>query len=167
MKMAYSDTQWEKAMGYYEAGLSLAKIKDKTGIARNTISQRAKKEQWEHGKNSDYIEAKEIIAIKKGTEKEQSIICADEIADERTKHLIYFQNSALRNQQIANKALEEMEKEPKPQDRLYAAATHATTTAKNKETVLGKEAAGTTVNVQNNNTAVVGVKTLNDFYEEQ
>jgi len=93
--MAYTKEQWNKTKGYYEAGLSLAKIKDKTGIARNTISQRAKKEQWEHGKNTDYIEAKELIAVKKGTistKKEQtSIECAEEIADDniRRKNLVY------------------------------------------------------------------------------
>lgn len=89
--MAYTKQQWEKAKGYYEAGLSLSKIKDKTNIARNTISQRAKREQWEHGKNTDYIEAKEIIAVKKGTEKEQSIICADEVADDKIRraNLVY------------------------------------------------------------------------------
>lgn len=84
--MAFSDDQWGRARGYYEAGLSLSKIKEKTGIARNTISQRAKKEQWEQGRNSDYVEAKEIIASKKGTEKEQSIICADEVADEKIRY---------------------------------------------------------------------------------
>lgn len=89
--MAYSETQWEKAKGYYEAGLSLSKITEKTTIARNTISQRAKREQWEHGKNADYIEAKELIATKKGTEKEQAVLILDEIADEniRRKNLVY------------------------------------------------------------------------------
>ena len=93
--MAYSQEQWDRAKGYFEAGISLAQIKDKTGIARNTISQRAKKEHWLRGKNVDYIEAKEIIAIKKGTvldKREQvSLDCADEIADEklRRKNLVF------------------------------------------------------------------------------
>lgn len=89
--MAYTKEQWSRAKGYYEAGLSLSKITEKTTIARNTISQRAKREQWEHGKNIDYIEAKEIIAVKKGTEKEQSLICADEVADDiiRRKNLVF------------------------------------------------------------------------------
>jgi predicted DNA-binding protein YlxM (UPF0122 family) len=89
--MAFNEEQWQRARGYYEAGLSLSQIKDKTGIARNTISQKAKKEQWEQGRNADYIEAREIIAVKKGTEKEQSIVCADEVADEKIRHkkLIY------------------------------------------------------------------------------
>lgn len=91
LKVAYTKEQWSRAKGYYEAGLSLSKITEKTTIARNTISQRAKREQWEHGKNTDYIEAKEIIAVKKGTEREQSLICADEVADDiiRRKNLVF------------------------------------------------------------------------------
>jgi len=93
--MAYSQDQWIKAKGYYEAGLSLSMIKDKTGIARNTISQRAKREQWEQGKNSQYIEAKEKFVEKKGTVLEQSgtvgLQIADEIADDniRRKGLVF------------------------------------------------------------------------------
>ena len=89
--MAYSEKQWLDAKGYYEAGLSLSKIKDKTGIARNTVSQRAKRELWEQGANTDYIEAKELIATKKGTISEQSLVIADEIADDniRRKKLVY------------------------------------------------------------------------------
>jgi predicted DNA-binding protein YlxM (UPF0122 family) len=93
--VAYSDNQWDKAKAYYEAGLSLSKIKDKTGIARNTISQRAKREQWEQGANADYIEAREIIAEKKGTILEQQgqvfLNALDEVAEDniRRKGLVY------------------------------------------------------------------------------
>lgn len=89
--MAHSKELWEKAKGYYEAGISLQKIKDKTGIDRSAISKKAKNQQWQQGKNADYIEAKEIIAVKKSTENQQSLICADEIADDniRRKNLIY------------------------------------------------------------------------------
>lgn len=80
--MAYNQDQWDKAKAYYEAGLSLAKIKEKTGIARNTISQRAKKEHWEQGKNTDYIEAKVNLEEKKGTVLEQSGTVALSIADD-------------------------------------------------------------------------------------
>jgi len=93
--MAYTKEQWDKAKGFYEAGISLSNIKEKTSIARNTISQRAKREQWEHGKNVDYIEAKELIAEKKGTisdKREQVFLnCADEVADDkiRRKGLVF------------------------------------------------------------------------------
>jgi len=131
--MAYSKDQWIKAKTLYEAGLSLSQIKDRTGIARNTVSQRAKKEQWSSGSNADYIEAKEVIAIKKGTKTEQEIAILDDIADERTKHLIYFQNSALKNQKYANAAIET------DNDDLNKLEMHSRITQRNKETVLGKD----------------------------
>ena len=85
--MAYTEVQWERAKAYYEAGLSLSQIKDKTSIARNTVSQRAKREQWEQGKNTEYIEAKVNLAEKKGTILEQSgtvaLNIADNIAEEK------------------------------------------------------------------------------------
>jgi len=107
--MAYSNEQWEKAKAYYEAGLSLAKIKDKTGIARNTISQRAKKEQWEHSANTDYIEAKEIIASKKGTISEQSVLILDEVADERIRHKKLIQDNATKLADKLNKLTDEVD----------------------------------------------------------
>lgn len=89
--MAYSEEKWNKAKGYYEAGLSLSQINDKTGIDRSAISRKAKKQQWQHGKNADYIVSKEIIATKKTTESNTSLICADEVADEliRNKNLVF------------------------------------------------------------------------------
>lgn len=54
-----------------------------------------------------------------------------EVVDERTRHLVFFNNSALKNQQLANKRLsgdmgvQELE-------------SHSRITARNKETVLGK-----------------------------
>lgn len=89
--MAYSLELWEKAKGYYEAGLSLSKINDKTGIDRSAISRKAKKQQWQHGCNIDYIKAREIIASKKATESQQVLQCADEVADDiiRRANLVY------------------------------------------------------------------------------
>jgi len=111
--MAFSNEQWGRAKGYYEAGLSLSKIKEKTGIARNTISQRAKKEQWEQGRNTDYVEAKEIIASKKGTEKEQSIVCADEVADEKIRHKKLINDNATK---LAGKISDMADNIDEPQD---------------------------------------------------
>ena len=112
--MAYSKEQWERARGYYESGLTLSQITDKTSIARNTISQRAKREQWEHSRNADYVVAKELIAIKKGTEKEQSLACADDVADDkiRRRNLAYgaIENLLIRasNMVVSNKTYEKI-----------------------------------------------------------
>jgi len=89
--MAISKEKWLEVQGYYEAGLSLAKIKDKTGVDRSTISKKAKNQQWQHGRNTDYIEAKELIVEKKSTENQHLLNCADIVADDniRRKNLIF------------------------------------------------------------------------------
>lgn len=134
--MAYTESQWEKAKAYYEAGMTLSQIKEKTNIARNTISQRAKREQWEHSKNSEYIEAKIKVECQKGTILEQSgavaLNIADEIAFNKAKALTLFQNSALKNQAKANELLELTED-------MKDIESHSRLTKTNKETVLGKD----------------------------
>jgi hypothetical protein len=52
--------------------------------------------------------------------------------DERTKHLLLFQNSALKNQQKANELLDLT-------DDMKDIESHARITKTNKETVLGKD----------------------------
>ena len=114
--MAIAKEIWDKAKDYYEAGLSLAKIKEKTGIARNTISQRAKREQWEHGANTDYIEAKELIATKKGTIKEHSVLVLDEIANENIRYKKLINDNATK---LANKLATMTDQVDEPQDLKY------------------------------------------------
>ena len=149
--MAYTESQWEKAKAYYEAGMTLSQIKDKTSIARNTISQRAKREQWEHSKNSEYIEAKIKVESQKGTILEQSgsvaLNIADDIAFNKAKALTLFQDSALRNQKKANDMLDLTED-------MKDIESHARITKTNKETVLGKdpETVINNANVQENKT---------------
>lgn len=111
--MAYSEKQWLDAKGYYEAGLSLSQIKDKTGIARNTISQRAKREQWEQGANTDYIEAKQVIATKKGTVSEHSLQIADEVAHDKIKHTKLINDNATKLADKLNMMVDQIDE---PQD---------------------------------------------------
>lgn len=155
--MAYTESQWEKAKAYYEAGMTLSQIKDKTSIARNTISQRAKREQWEHSKNSEYIEAKIKVESQKGTILEQSgsvaLNIADDIAFDKAKALSLFQDSALRNQKKANDMLDLT-------DDMKDIESHARITKTNKETVLGKdpETVINNANVQENKTIVIEIE---------
>ncbi len=140
--MAYGIEKWERARAYFESGqYTLAQINQKTGISISKISEKAKKEKWEKGKNADYIAAKTTIAEKKGKERENVISILDEIADEKTKHLLYFQNSAIKNQQKANELLEST-------DSLADLDAHSRITARNKETVLGKEPVTQITNAQ-------------------
>ena len=155
--MAYTESQWEKAKAYYEAGMTLSQIKDKTNIARNTISQRAKREQWEHSKNSEYIEAKIKVERQKGTILEQSgsvaLNIADDIAFNKAKALTLFQDSALRNQKKANDMLDLT-------DDMKDVESHSRITKTNKETVLGKdpETVINNANVQENKTIIVEIE---------
>lgn len=131
--MAYSVEKWERTRAYFESGqYTLSQISEKVGISKSKISERAKKEQWERGKNADYIEAKKTIAATKGNEKGMTVAILDEIADEKTKHLLYFQNAALRNQKIADEMLE-------MSDKIADVEAHSRITARNKETIFGKE----------------------------
>ena len=140
--MAYGIEKWERARAYFESGqYTLAQINQRTGISISKISEKAKREKWEKGKNADYIAAKTTIAEKKGKERENVISILDEIADEKTKHLLYFQNSAIKNQQKANELLEST-------DSLADLDAHSRITARNKETVLGKEPATQITNAQ-------------------
>ena len=140
--MAYGIEKWERARAYFESGqYTLAQINQKTGISISKISEKAKREKWEKGKNADYIAAKTTIAEKKGKERENVISILDEIADEKTKHLLYFQNSAIKNQQKANELLEST-------DSLADLDAHSRITARNKETVLGKEPVTQITNAQ-------------------
>ena len=140
--MAYGIEKWERARAYFESGqYTLAQINQKTGNSISKISEKAKREKWEKGKNADYIAAKTTIAEKKGKERENIISVLDEIADEKTKHLLYFQNSAIKNQQKANELLEST-------DSLADLDAHSRITARNKETVLGKEPAAQITNAQ-------------------
>lgn len=140
--MAYGIEKWERARAYFESGqYTLAQINQKTGISISKISEKAKREKWEKGKNADYIAAKTTIAEKKGKERENIISVLDEIADEKTKHLLYFQNSAIKNQQKANELLEGT-------DSLADLDAHSRITARNKETVLGKEPTTQITNAQ-------------------
>ena len=140
--MAYGIEKWERARAYFESGqYTLAQINQKTGISISKISEKAKREKWEKGRNADYIAAKTTIAEKKGKERENIISVLDEIADEKTKHLLYFQNSAIKNQQKANELLEST-------DSLADLDAHSRITARNKETVLGKEPAAQITNAQ-------------------
>ena len=66
--------------------------------------------------------------------------------DERTKHLILFQNSAIKNQIMNNKRLEVLEKYAKEDESILLDKEanriidyHAITTQKNKDTTLGKD----------------------------
>ena len=83
----YSKEQWERAKAYYEAGQHTPQqISDIVGIERSTIVKKAKIHNWKNGINSDYIEAKTKIAVKKSQLNSQTLQVLDDIADEAIRH---------------------------------------------------------------------------------
>lgn len=54
--MAYTDSQWKKAKGFFEAGKPLSFIAQETGISKASLSNKSKQDNWEKGKTEQQIE---------------------------------------------------------------------------------------------------------------
>jgi len=81
--MAISQDKWEKAKTLFESGkLSLSEISKQTGIDKSSISKKAKIQQWSSVENSDYIDAKVLIATKKSTLPMEKINTLDDVAND-------------------------------------------------------------------------------------
>ena len=76
------------------------------------------------------------------SDNEHLVSAVSSVVDEKTKHLIYFNKSALKNQQLANSKLDSAES-------LAELEAHSRITARNKETVLGKMP-DTAIQINNN-----------------
>ena len=90
--MAISQDKWDKAKTLFESGkLSLSEISKQTGIDKSSISKKAKIQQWSSVENSDYIDAKVLIATKKSTLPMEKINTLDDVANDiiRRKNLIF------------------------------------------------------------------------------
>lgn len=82
------------------------------------------------------------------TDNEQVVNAVSTVVDEATKHLLFFKNSALKNQSIANRKLSDSAS-------MAELDAHSRLTAKNKETVLGRTAPDVQVNTQNNQVVLI------------
>ena len=154
--MAISQDKWDKAREYFEAGLSLSEIVLRTEISKAQISKKSKAENWQKGNEKKHLISQAVeVNIKKETLKETALEVHNEIVNERTKHLLLFQNSALKNQKKANELLELT-------DDMKDLESHARITKTNKETVLGKEP-DTVIN--NANLQQNEIKTINIVVE--
>ncbi|MFZ2950904.1 MAG: hypothetical protein WA003_15625 [Desulfuromonadaceae bacterium] len=132
--------QWVKAKEYFEAGLSLAKIEEKTGISRGQLSKRSNSEGWQKETRKKQLVATAVsVAVEKETLDPVALAVHDELVDERTKHILFFNKAALQNVAEAMAAPCEDQTDYK---------YRAETINKGRETVLGKDP---TTNVQINN----------------
>jgi len=132
--------------------------------------------------NADIVEAAVVVDnAKKSIKNPVEFKAVENAIEERIQNVEFFKSSALKNQGIANKAVDAIsdmidEAEDKKKgavaiNGLSIMKDNAQITAKNKETVLGKDA-DTQVNIQNNQTQTVEIdedlvkKVLLDFDDE-
>lgn len=160
--MAYSPEQWERTKALFESGqYSLSEIQEKTGIDKSQISRKSKIQQWQQGRNSDYIEAKIKIAEKKTTENTTTLQVLDDIADEAIRHkrLVYtIQEKALAK---AETMLDQIDS-PSDLKTIVDAVDKASITLKVSDRHANSQINIQNTNAQQNNTT----KTLDDFYDQ-
>lgn len=121
----------EKILADFHTGAYTARqLGDKYGVSHVTIIKITK---GLTPKNKEKVTT--LIAIKSELAEQnyQEVTSVNEVVDEATKHLIFFKNAALRNQKKADEMLE-------MSDRIADVEAHSRITARNKETVLGREA---------------------------
>ena len=159
--------QWELAKQDYEIhGLSYSELVEKYGMSKGSISKRAKDECWQQGKNEHLIQ-KKVSVIKELQETEQQIEQLEPVVQKSIEHEVsirlarenFFIDSAMMNQKYSN---EEIKKSKELGDlSIGELKAHSDITAKNKETVLGKQP-DTAIQVNNN---VSTIKDKDEFMQ--
>jgi len=143
-----SREEWESLEADYHTGeYSKNELALKYGISHTAVNKRLKGVE---PKNKDKVSA--LISIKTDLFRQsfKNRNAVETIVEEKTKHLLYFQNASLKNQELANNALYALEKTlnsiDNEQERdaiamksITILKEHANITKINKEAVLGKE----------------------------
>jgi len=131
----------EKILADFHTGAySQRELAKKYGVSTATINKITKGLEPKHKAK---VNAQISLLRELSEESEHEVNAFTSVIKEKTKHLSFFQNAALKNQHLANELLESAAS-------LQEIEAHARITAKNKETVLGKDIE-TQVNIQNNN----------------
>lgn len=95
----FTAEQWERAKEYYEAGLTLSQITEKTKMDKAAISRKAKLEEWV--KNNDQkqqlIRDATNVAVEKSKMTKQALSVHDELVNEQTKQVMFFNRLTLQN----------------------------------------------------------------------
>lgn len=122
--------EWAKAKEYFEAGLSLSKIVEKTGISKTQISKRSNSQGWAKGTEKEQLVQDAVrVRMAKGTLTEQALAVHNEIVDEKANRLEWLNKVALLNVRQA------MESECQSQNDFRS---RADTISKAKDVVDGK-----------------------------
>lgn len=142
--MAIPDEQWERIRELYEHGVSLDDIIKRKGITlknKSSISRRAKADGWFRVEEKATLVNREVsartallaIESEKATKNATAVSVHNELVDERTRHIAYFNDASY---QVTNKAIQLLN----DKDDLTTADVRniSETVAKQREGVLGK-----------------------------
>ena len=124
----------EQIIADYKAGISQNQLAKNYKLSPATINKLCKNIPQENVEIVNVL-VNTAIATNRALEgkSQTEVNSIERIVDEKTRHLLYFQNAALRNQKKADEMLE-------MSDRIADVEAHSRITARNKETVLGREA---------------------------
>lgn len=114
---------------FHTGAYSVRQIADRVGISHVAVHKIVK---GITPKFKEKINTQIAFKTELAQESLQQINSVNEVIENATKHLIFFQNRALANQKKADELLEYAED-------LSAVEAHSRITARNKETVCGKE----------------------------
>ena len=121
----------EKILADFHTGAyTVRQLADKYDVSHVTIVKMTK---GLTPKNKEKVTTLVAVKTELAEQSYQEVTSVNEVVNKKTKHLLYFQNAALRNQKKADEMLE-------MSDRIADVEAHSRITARNKETVLGREA---------------------------
>ena len=141
-----SEEDKEKILADFHTGhFSQRELAKRYGVSVATINKMTKglKPKNEHKVNTLVSVNRELAE-----QSEHEVNSVHKVVDERVKHLLYFSDTALRNQKLANEKISE-------ESELFDLKLHSEITAKNKQTVLGKDV-DTQININTQNNVEVG-----------
>ena len=132
-KLKLTDKTKEQIIADYKAGISQNQLAKNYKLSPATINKLCKNIPQENIEIVNTL-VNTAIATNRALEGKSQIEVnsIERIVDEKTRHLLYFQNAALRNQKIADEMLE-------MSDKIADVEAHSRITARNKETIFGKE----------------------------
>jgi predicted DNA-binding protein YlxM (UPF0122 family) len=136
-----TETQKEDLLADYHTGeYSNNELAKKYKTSHTTVNKMVKDLEPKHKEKVSTISAMRAELLQESFKEVSAVEAA---INERTKHLLFFTNSALKNQTLANKKLND-------NISMNDLEAHSRITSRNKDSVLGKEA-NTQVNIQNTN----------------
>jgi len=105
-------------------------------------------------KHEDKVNTISTMTAELHQENYQEVNAVNKAIENKTKHILLFENSALENQRKANLAIKALKDDKIDENCLYPLEVHSRITQRNKETVLGKDKTIETTNINAQSTKI-------------